>query len=672
MNENQFNESLFLGTVQPQAKAPENFSPILYDGDMVFKQFLSVGDFLKVEDETALKHQYIFNIEYKDTSTIAYGDYIAYPDIDMDWQLYKVVSPSYKFATYGDTFTALCEHIMYDLIKNRPINTSMDTTLEDAIDTCLSNTQFIARFSDTSLRTLPVAREIEYRNPLDAIDFICSYNNINCEFKPKVSIYENGIASLILDFHIQLGKDQGVEFEKGYNLDSAEIQLNDESLITALDGTGTDDDGNIIDISTIEWTTPTYPCNKPLGQTYIEDTEATALYGTPILSGGSSKSPLFNYYQSQSKTPLALIWEMWDQIRKNKEPLINYPLSLSLLESVYANQKVRLGDTVHLKLNDELTDEVVFRGNVRVIRVTRDRLGYGEDKIELGNVITTFLDQTSILKRKTRSLSTDSKIPASALGTKANGSMIANNTLDYYHLKVGSIKAELIDVNNLAAISAILGQVKIGGSGNGNGILELYDSSDVLKVLMTSNGITLSDNTEIIGGNGVLSVLQTVTNWQWIGTNYQYPLGGKPTITIDIPPNFIILSATLESFVKYKHMYGFSGHTDGWYAPVGMSIYQTTNPYDMYIDWGYATEYYDVNGGGGSTNRTTALWGGTWSPAFSAARVNCAVKSADVASFLTVGAKTTFSIQSSELFPMDDWYKGSDFKMILTVKGYQK
>lgn len=260
-----------------------------------------------------------------------------------------------------------------------------------------------------------------------------------------------------------------------------------------------------------------------------------------------------------------------------------------------------------------------------------------------------------------------------ALGELAYDDVVEIAKLGETIIQGGYLKTDLIYVAMLSAISSILGTVDVGGSGNGNGQLRVRDENNDIKVLLNQKGITLADDTEIVGGNGVLSVLQVVTDWQWVGMSYQYQMGGRPNITIDIPSNFVITSANLETIVKYKYMHGFSGQTTGYYAPTSMTLYTTSNPYDVFIDWGWASEFYDVPGDGGRTNRTSALWGvSSWSPAFSSGRVNAANRNANIASLLSAGSKTTFYVQSGETFPTNEFFRGSELKFIATIKGYQK
>ena len=92
--------------------------------------------------------------------------------------------------------------------------------------------------------------------------------------------------------------------------------------------------------------------------------------------------------------------------------------------------------------------------------------------------------------------------------TDANpiNSWIHQNTtlIDGGKIYTGTVTADKLSVNSLSAISANLGTVKIGGSGNGNGVLEIYDATNKLLIkgdnagLATTKMINVNDNSQSI------------------------------------------------------------------------------------------------------------------------------------------------------------------------------
>lgn len=84
-------------------------------------------------------------------------------------------------------------------------------------------------------------------------------------------------------------------------------------------------------------------------------------------------------------------------------------------------------------------------------------------------------------------------------------------------VRFDNIITETINFNKIFGGSATL-----GGADNGNGELIIKDSSDVEKVKINNLGITLADDTKIIGGDGVLSTLQfpSYSNSWWIPNGF--------------------------------------------------------------------------------------------------------------------------------------------------------
>ncbi len=106
---------------------------------------------------------------------------------------------------------------------------------------------------------------------------------------------------------------------------------------------------------------------------------------------------------------------------------------------------------------------------------------------------------------------TGTKIASSTI----TGSNIAANTITAGNIQVGTITASQISsgtitatqisasagitatqlsISSLSSITAVLGTVSVGGIGNGNGILNVYNSSGTLSVNITNSGITIVGN----------------------------------------------------------------------------------------------------------------------------------------------------------------------------------
>lgn len=90
--------------------------------------------------------------------------------------------------------------------------------------------------------------------------------------------------------------------------------------------------------------------------------------------------------------------------------------------------------------------------------------------------------------------------------------------------------------------------IQLGGKNNGNGQLKLYDNTDTLFVNMDKDGITLSNGAEIIGGSGVLTNLQYVSEgWGWLFAN---ALDGGQTNWVGFNVNSTVTNAQ-KSFLNF-------------------------------------------------------------------------------------------------------------------------
>ena len=83
----------------------------------------------------------------------------------------------------------------------------------------------------------------------------------------------------------------------------------------------------------------------------------------------------------------------------------------------------------------------------------------------------------------------------------------------------GTVNANKINAVTLSAIQALLGNVSVGGSGNGNGIIDIYDAANALKVILDNSGLTINggkivindtNNSLVLDATGVKSTTQFI------------------------------------------------------------------------------------------------------------------------------------------------------------------
>jgi len=169
-------------------------------------------------------------------------------------------------------------------------------------------------------------------------------------------------------------------------------------------------------------------------------------------------------------------------------------------------------------------------------------------------------------------------------------------------VRFDNIETETINFDKIFGGSATL-----GGANNGDGELIIKDSSDVKKVKINNLGITLADDTEIIGGNGVLSTFQyNGVNDRWFegGSSYVngYWLLGYNTNMLDanwanyiffdvnIPSNFTITEAKITLFHSPVY-WDNAGDYALWGWCRNVKAYTITNYNSITIDAAFASEY---------------------------------------------------------------------------------
>lgn len=152
-------------------------------------------------------------------------------------------------------------------------------------------------------------------------------------------------------------------------------------------------------------------------------------------------------------------------------------------------------------------------------------------------------------------------------------------------------------VNVLSAIGINADWVTIGGKGNGDGELTVYNNSGTPIVVINNQGITMADGTSLINASGIVGdiIVTSGASPKEIGV-YGYGSGGvnesvdtiwNPTeilLTVDIPQNYIITKAiiTLSTLATQWHGYNFEHTTQYDFIgyPRGMKLYKkTSQPY---------------------------------------------------------------------------------------------
>ena len=127
-------------------------------------------------------------------------------------------------------------------------------------------------------------------------------DNWNCYIVPRVTLSSTGAITRKLDILSTKGTWTGIRLSVDKNITDPSITIDDSEVATALFGYGgttlpedPDEEREEITFASVVWSkTADHPA-KPRGQKYLEDPDATALYGR-------NGRPRYGYYQNTSIT----------------------------------------------------------------------------------------------------------------------------------------------------------------------------------------------------------------------------------------------------------------------------------------------------------------------------------------------------------------------------------
>ena len=226
----------------------------------------------------------------------------------------------------------LSEHYVLD---KRYSNKEAQVALDDALE----GTRYIGEVR----ANLGLASTNFYR--LSSADCIFKILSVwGGELRDIVEFEGNQIIARKIIIEKRLGADKGARFEIDHNIE--EIQRTILSYPkTAMYGWGasleTEGGGHtrFIDFGDVEWKVDNGdPVDKPLGQKWVGDPEALTVYGR--VHKGKLLHRFGEYKNQEIEDPEELLWATWNYLQENKKPVVNYRLSVNLLD-----KDASLGDT---------------------------------------------------------------------------------------------------------------------------------------------------------------------------------------------------------------------------------------------------------------------------------------------------------------------------------------
>ena len=221
-----------------------------------------------------------------------------------------------------------------------------------------------------------------YISTLEAIKKIVELFGLEVTFTVTIDPQTNQITRRQVNLYAQQGQRTGKRFEYGSNLLSVTREEARDGLITALIGRGKgeqvsegqdgspDGYGRRIDFSDIVWSKAKgNPADKPYGQEYVEDKDATAAFG---FDNGKPRIGLQIFDDITDKNEL--LKATWAALQTLKRPQVSFKASVGDVGSL------DLGDTVAIIRHD-----IGIEYFTRVYKVDHNLLDEKQNEIELGD-----------------------------------------------------------------------------------------------------------------------------------------------------------------------------------------------------------------------------------------------------------------------------------------------
>lgn len=247
-------------------------------------------------------------------------------------------------------------------------------TLSDSWETCVAD--------------VASSGKVSRGNVWQAVGVIA--DNWNVYIVPRITTNSAGsVTGRYLDIIAAGGTWRGLRLSIDKNMPDVSVTYDDSETVTALYGYGgnmdiADPQGDKTEECTFKdvvWTATADHPAKPAGQTYIEDTAKTALYGR----NGRAR---FGYYQNGDITdPEVLLQKTWEALKANSEPKISISGTVvDLYRLGYADQPLRLHDTALVEIRQ--TGELVQK---EIIRLTVDLVDPSQNRPEIGDYIPNII-----------------------------------------------------------------------------------------------------------------------------------------------------------------------------------------------------------------------------------------------------------------------------------------
>ena len=437
----------------------------LFNRKQKVKRWLVDKDFIeaKMTEQINTAAKLVFSVPLKKRLPATYF-FAAIPQPQgSGYLLFKIVTEQVQ----SDRVQYICIEAAYDELKSyhyikddRPQNRSAADMLQMALDD--------TRWSvGTAYDAGTGSTNFYYISSLEAIQKIADLFKLEVTFSISLDPNSHQIVRRLVNLYAQQGRRTGKRFEYGSNLLSVEREESSENLITALIGRGKGEEkyhtadgkpaeedqtpdgyGRRISFADVVWSTDNgNPVNKPAGQEYVEDPDATAAYG---FDDGKPRIGIEIF--EDITDPGELLQATWSALQTLKRPKVSFKANTLDVGDL------GLGDTVAIIRHD-----IKIEYFTRVYKVEHNLLNEKQNTIELGDDF-------------------NSQSITSAINSIASAVKQTNQTANY-----ASVSANGKNTNNYGKDKPTLAvEGDLWYKDLGNGEVDLYQYHDGNWILITS------------------------------------------------------------------------------------------------------------------------------------------------------------------------------------------
>ena len=320
--------------------------------------------------------------------------YIAFKDEDVKYsekiQVFKILNNGLR-----DKSRVLAIHMFFDDLKHSGYvrdRRLKGIPLSVALDAITENT-------DWTYQTHTIANGSANWYDKDYLecfkDFINNWG-VECDF--EIQFKNNKVVQKIIHVYKKLGSDTGRRVVYKHNTSDMEIIENKSGIYTALSGRGkgeekTDEEGEStggygrkIQFTDVEWAiSKGDPLNKPRGQNFLEDPEATKMYG---FKNGQPRLGIIEF--SECEDPAELLELTYNALKLASRPQFQVKATMQVTGNLF------IGDYVNVVRKD-----IGLTYKARVIEIKRNLLNGKLSDVVLGDHFFTSADkQRQELKAK--------------------------------------------------------------------------------------------------------------------------------------------------------------------------------------------------------------------------------------------------------------------------------